>query len=172
MVNATTTATDPENDVLTYEYTVSGGRIVGQGANVNWDLSGVRAGTYTITSGVNDGCGICGQTKTETITVAECDDCVTECDCPSLSVTGPSSAMLDSGETMTFSANVSGGSQDQSDVTYNWSVDQGTIIEGQGTPVITVDTNGLENTTVTASVVIGGLCESCGEVQAEVKPVL
>ncbi|MEP7075982.1 MAG: hypothetical protein ABI878_09235, partial [Acidobacteriota bacterium] len=33
-VNVTTTAVDPENDVLTYNYTVSGGRIVGQGANV------------------------------------------------------------------------------------------------------------------------------------------
>ncbi|MEP7037251.1 MAG: hypothetical protein ABI891_02815, partial [Acidobacteriota bacterium] len=38
--NVTTTAVDPENDVLTYNYTVSGGRIVGQGANVSWDLTG------------------------------------------------------------------------------------------------------------------------------------
>lgn len=41
-VNVSTSATDPENAVLTYNYTVSGGRIVGQGANVTWDLSGVR----------------------------------------------------------------------------------------------------------------------------------
>jgi hypothetical protein len=60
---------------------------------------------------------------------------------------------------MTFTANVSGGSQDT--VTYNWSVDKGTIIEGQGTPVITVSTEGLENTTVTATVDVGGLCGDC-----------
>lgn len=160
MVNATTSATDPENDVLTYEYTVSGGRIVGSGANVNWDLSGVRPGTYTITAGVNDGCGICGQTKTETITVAECDDCVPGCeDCPSVSVTGPRD-VVGIGESMTFSANVSGNSNA---VTYNWSVDQGTITEGQGTPVITVDTTGLEDTTITATVTLGNLCDTCPE---------
>ncbi|MBC7899422.1 MAG: hypothetical protein H7070_05160, partial [Saprospiraceae bacterium] len=45
-VNVTTTATDAENDVLTYNYTVSGGRINGTGANVSWDLSGAQAGTY------------------------------------------------------------------------------------------------------------------------------
>ncbi len=71
--NVTTTAVDPENDVLTYNYTVSGGRIVGQGANVSWDLTGVNPGTYTITAGVDDGCGVCGQTKTQTITVEKCD---------------------------------------------------------------------------------------------------
>src|SRR5262249_29682603 len=33
-ISVTTTAVDPENDVLTYQYTVSAGRIVGTGANV------------------------------------------------------------------------------------------------------------------------------------------
>ena len=71
--NVTTTAVDPENDVLTYNYTVSGGRVVGSGANVSWDLTGVNPGTYTITAGVDDGCGVCGETKTQTITVEKCD---------------------------------------------------------------------------------------------------
>ncbi len=38
-ISVATTATDTENDVLTYNYTVSGGRIVGSGANVAWDLA-------------------------------------------------------------------------------------------------------------------------------------
>ena len=38
-IGVTTHASDPENDVLTYNYTVSGGRVVGTGANVTWDLS-------------------------------------------------------------------------------------------------------------------------------------
>lgn len=63
------------NDVLTYEYTISGGKIIGEGKQVIWDLWGVAPGTYTITAGVNDGCGICGQTKTQTVVVKECSDC-------------------------------------------------------------------------------------------------
>ena len=72
-VQGKTTAVDPEKDVVTYNYTVSGGRIVGQGANITWDLTGIAPGTYTVTAGVDDGCGICGQTKTETITIKTCD---------------------------------------------------------------------------------------------------
>lgn len=158
-VNVATTAVDPENDQLVYNYTVSGGRVVGSGANVTWDLSGVRPGSYTITAGVDDGCGICGETKTQTVEVKECPDCTAPCECPTISVTGPSSA-VEPGQTMTFTANVSGGSQ--SDVTYNWTVSAGTIVEGQGTPTITVSTEGLSDTTITATVDIGGsLCEKC-----------
>ncbi len=161
-VTVATTAVDPENDQLVYNYTVSGGRVVGSGANVSWDLSGARAGTYTITAGVDDGCGICGETKTQTIEVKDCPDCVTPeipCECPTVSVSGPS-AVVQPGETMTFTANVSGGSQ--TGVTYNWSVSNGTIVEGQGTPSITVSTQNLVDTTVTATVEVGGdLCASC-----------
>lgn len=158
-VGVTTTAVDPENDVLTYNYTVSGGRIVGQGANVSWDLSGVNPGTYTITAGVDDGCGVCGKTQTQTITVEACD-CVTPitCVCPTLSVTGPSEITAP-GAVMTFTANVSGGSS--SDFTYNWTVSQGDIIEGQGTPVIRVQTTeAMAGGNITATVTIGGEC-SC-----------
>ena len=159
-VNVTTTAVDPENDVLTYNYTVSGGRIVGQGANVSWDLTGAQPGSYTITAGVDDGCGVCGTTQTRTITVAECD-CVKVCECPTLSVTGPADVTT-AGETMTFTANVSGGSGET--VTYNWTVDRGTIIEGQGTPAIRVATTAdMVGNSVTATVLIGGICEDCTE---------
>lgn len=60
-VSVTTTSVDPEYDVLTYFYKVSGGKIIGTGAKVVWDLSGVKAGTYTITAAVDDGCGLCGK---------------------------------------------------------------------------------------------------------------
>lgn len=157
-VTVATTAVDPENDQLVYNYTVSGGRIVGSGANVSWDLSGVRPGSYTITAGVDDGCGICGETKTQTVEVKECPDCEPECECPTVSVTGPS-AVVEAPATMTFTANLNGGSQDAP--TYNWTVDKGTIVEGQGTPTITVSTEGLVDTTVTATVEVGGLCATC-----------
>jgi len=72
MLNVSTTAFDAENDVVAYDYTASGGRVVGTGSNVQWDLTGVDPGSYTITVGVDDGCGICGKTWTEQITVVEC----------------------------------------------------------------------------------------------------
>jgi hypothetical protein len=48
-VDVKATAVNPDNDILTYNYTVTGGRIIGAGAKVKWDLTGVRSGTYTIT---------------------------------------------------------------------------------------------------------------------------
>jgi hypothetical protein len=62
-------------DVLTYNYTVSGGKITGTGTNVTWNLTGVKPGKYTITAGVDNGCGVCGTTKTETVEVKDCPDC-------------------------------------------------------------------------------------------------
>jgi hypothetical protein len=159
-VGVRTSATNPDNDVLTYNYTVSGGRIVGSGANVNWDLSGVRAGTYTITAAVDNGCGFCGKTQTKTITVRDCPDCITPCQCPtSITVTGPA-GLTDPGSDMNFTANVVGGTQDS--VTYNWTVSAGTISSGQGTSAITVATDrSMAGQTVTATVTIGNLCADC-----------
>ena len=160
---------DP-TDVLTYSYTVSGGRIVGSGANVTWDLSGVRPGTYTITVGADNGCGVCGTTKTETITVRDCN-CVPDCVCPTVTVGG--GGQVEAGTPMTFTANVSGGSS--ADVTYDWSVSNGTITSGQGTPSISVDTAGLPNgTNIEARVNIGGsgLCAECRPTASETGGVI
>jgi hypothetical protein len=68
-VKVSTKATDAENDVLTYNYTVSGGKIIGRGANVIWDLQGLEPGTYSITASVDDGCGVCGNTISKTVTI-------------------------------------------------------------------------------------------------------
>ncbi|MGQ0541612.1 MAG: hypothetical protein ACT4O9_07160 [Blastocatellia bacterium] len=157
-VNVTTTAVDPDNDVLVYNYTVSGGRIVGQGANVSWDLSGAAPGTYTITAAVDDGCGICGKTETKTVTIEGCIDCIPRCACPSLSVTGPA-GITNPGDAMTFTANVSGGA----DLTYNWTVSGGTIESGQGTRSILVRTTVADaGSNITATVDLGGLDPACG----------
>jgi len=67
LISVSTKAVDPDNDILTYNYKVSAGKIVGAGANVVWDLSGVESGSYTITAAVDDGCGICGKYITKSI---------------------------------------------------------------------------------------------------------
>jgi hypothetical protein len=152
-ISVATSASDPENDVLTYNYTVSGGRIVGTGANVSWDVGGLAPGTYTITAAVDDGCGLCGKTQTQTITIAECD-CVIECQCPSVSVSGPA-GVTDRGGMMTFTASTSGGTAQN--ITYNWTVSpaSATIESGQGTQSITVRAPSDGTTNVEATVTVG-----------------
>lgn len=75
IVKIYTTVQNSKNEDLSYNFTVSGGKVTSQGPKVWWDLSGVKAGTYTITAAVDDGCGFCGKTITKTVVVKECSDC-------------------------------------------------------------------------------------------------
>jgi len=159
-VSVSTTALDPEGDVLTYNYSVSAGRVVGSGANVSWDLSGQPTGSYTITAGVDDGCGMCGKTMTKTVSIVDCPDCTLICSCPTVSVTAPAGLAPPGGE-MTFTANVTGGTGDTAP-TYNWTVSEGEIISGQGTSAITVRApNTAVGGNITASVEVGGFPAGC-----------
>lgn len=74
-IEVSTIAADPDGDILFYNYKTTGGRVVGKGEKVTWDLSGVKPGYSTITAAVNDGCGFCGTTVTKVITVRECPNC-------------------------------------------------------------------------------------------------
>jgi outer membrane protein OmpA-like peptidoglycan-associated protein len=60
----TTTASDADNDPLTYSYTSSGGKVTGSGASVQFDSTGVAPGTYTVNCHVSDGRG--GETDATT----------------------------------------------------------------------------------------------------------
>ena len=64
-----TKATDPENDVLSYVYKVTAGKVIGGGAMVVWDLSDAPIGEHSISVGVDDGAGIVGRTVTKTVIV-------------------------------------------------------------------------------------------------------
>jgi hypothetical protein len=156
-VGLTATATDPDGDTLLYTYTVSGGRVTGEGANVKWDLSGVGPGKYTATVEVDDGCGCISFSSTE-VTIAGCPDCEPNIVCPTVTVSCPDSVM--DGSSANISATVvSAGTPPVS--TYNWSVSAGTITSGQGTSSITVDTSGKGGSTITATVEVGGPDPSC-----------
>lgn len=82
-------------------------------------------------------------------------------DCAQTEIAGPSDAL--SGENLKFS--VSQPSQKLGNVlTYNWTVSAGTIVSGQGTPTITVDTTGIGGITLEVTVIIGGLPKACTKV--------
>ncbi len=166
-VGLTTAATDPDGDTLLYTYTVTGGRISGEGTSVSWDLSGVGAGTYTASVEVDDGCG-CITSSTTTVTIAACSDCIPNLVCPTLDVTCPSD--VEEGGSVTFTASVNGGTPAVSP-TYNWTVSAGTITAGQGTSSITVSTANAGGQTVTATVELGGVDPSCGRTKSCSTPV-
>lgn len=168
-INISTKATDKENDPLTYTYTVSGGRIVGNGANVSWDMTGVQPGNYTVTVGANDGCGICGETKTETITVEKCI-CKEVCDTPCANVSVSSNGVVKPGEDVVFTANVSRGS---GNFRYDWTVSQGEIIGDRNSATIRVrTTQEMGGTNIVGRVSItdldrGAACPTCGAITGE-----
>jgi len=56
-VHITATTSDPDNDSLTFTWKSNGGQIVGSGAEVQLDTTGVSAGSYTVTGRVDDGRG-------------------------------------------------------------------------------------------------------------------
>jgi hypothetical protein len=151
-VDLTANAVDPDNDTLLYTWSVTGGKLSGEGKGpITWDLSNANPGTYTASVEVNDGNAHTAMGST-TVTIAACTGCVPPC--PTVSVTCPTDVEL--GAPITFTASAGDGN-----ITYNWSVSAGTISGGQGTSSITVDTAGLGGQTVTATVEIGGLDPSC-----------
>ena len=60
---------------------------------------------------------------------------------------------------MIFTVNL--GNINEEKANYKWSVDRGTIVEGQNTPVIKVDTTGLDDTIINATIEIEGLPNNC-----------
>ena len=53
----TSSASDPDNDPLTYSYSADSGQIIGSGARVRFDSTGLRPGNYRVRCMVSDGRG-------------------------------------------------------------------------------------------------------------------
>lgn len=63
----TCNGTDPDGDPLTYSYSATGGQVNGTGSNTQFDATGVKPGTYTVTCTVNDGRGGAGSASADVV---------------------------------------------------------------------------------------------------------
>jgi hypothetical protein len=154
------TASSPDGAALRYRWTTSGGRLRGEGANTTWDLAGAPPGVYQAFVEVDDGRDLnCVAFSSVSIIVTDCPPPPPPPPvCPTVTVSCPEAGTENA--SVTFTANVSGGTPNITPG-YNWTVSAGRIISGQGTPSITVDTNGLAGQTVRASVDITGFGMPC-----------
>jgi hypothetical protein len=158
-IKVNTFSKDAEKNNLKYYYTVTGGKIIGEGANVIWNFSETRPGKYTITASVGKDNIIYGKTVTKTIDLEECPECYIPCECPTINVSGPTKP-IKAGDSFIVTAKVSGGSQDS--VEYRWKITDGKIISGQNAAQIIVKTDpNKKDFILTATVEINGLCASC-----------
>lgn len=160
LISLTATPTNFDNpSLLRYRWSASpgGGEIKFDGANATWDLSAAEPGkTHTATLEVDnnrdDGCVAFTSTK---VFVKACPVVPT---CPNVSIYCPDTVTL--GAPVSFTVNLSGGTAGITP-TYNWAITAGTIVGGQGTPSIQVDTTGLAGQSITASVEVGGYDLRC-----------
>ena len=152
-------ATSPAGNPIHYRWSTTVGRIIGEGQSVVWDLTGVAPGTYKASINIQTG-NIQGECEAFTATTVVVTGCapVIQPACPNVEISCPTSIAAD--QPVTFSANVFGGTPVVSPV-YNWSVSAGTIIEGQGTSSIKVDTSGLAGQTIKATLSMGDLPIDC-----------
>ncbi|HEX8291851.1 MAG TPA: hypothetical protein VF570_08860 [Pyrinomonadaceae bacterium] len=150
----------PEGKPLRYKWEVRGGRLDRDDApEVVWDLSDAQPGVYDarvrVESGpVND--PLCTAFTSTKVVVRTCPP--PRPVCPNVSIYCPD--VQQAGTPITFTASVSGGTPGVTPV-YNWVVSAGTILSGQGTPTVTVDTAGLAGQPITATVEVAGYNLEC-----------
>lgn len=156
LVNLNARATS--NYPISYRWTSNAGRLDGDGATVVWDLSGVRAGSYKAYVDIDTGSGdeACQAFGSTVVVVNRCPPPPPVC--PTVGIECPDRVVL--GEPLTFRSTVSGGTPGVRQI-YNWTVSAGTIIDGQGTDTIHVDTTGLAGQSVTATLSMGGYNLEC-----------
>lgn len=164
-VKVNTLSKDAENNSLKYYYTITGGKIIGEGANVIWNFSETRPGKYTITASVGNDYIIKGKSVTKTIELEECPQCPAPCECPMISVFGPTKP-IKAGDSFIVTAKVTGGSQES--VAYKWKITNGTIVGGQNAAQIIVKTDpNKKDFILTVAVEINGLCGNCPNEDSE-----
>jgi len=158
-VQLTAKAVSPGGNPIKYKWSSSDGTIIGEGAVVTWNLAGLKPGYHKasldIQSVGND--GTCQAFSSVSVLVNACAE--VKPICPAIEISCPTKVAVD--QPLTFTSRYSGGVPANVTPTYNWTVSAGTIIEGQGTDTIKVDTKGFAGQTVHASLSMGGYNLDC-----------
>lgn len=158
-VQLTAKAVSPGGNPIKYKWTTNAGVISGEGPIVTWNLAGLKPGYHKasldIQSAGSD--GTCQAFSSVTVLVNPCAEVKPVC--PAIEITCPTNVAVD--QPLTFTSRYSGGTPASVQPVFNWTVSAGTIIEGQGTDTIKVDTKGLSGQTVRASLSMGGYNLEC-----------
>ncbi len=160
-VSLKVTASDPDGDGLSYEYSISAGELFGTGPVVSWRLGDQRHGEYIATVKVMDSKGATA-TSTVNVRVTGCESCGIFEPCPVLWIVSPSKNAY-RGEYLHFRAEGPNGVHFLSRPDYVWTVSNGKLIRGQHTATIRVQATGDPGSVVTATVAVEGLDPSCSK---------
>lgn len=158
-VHLTAKAVSPNGNPIKYKWTTSDGTIIGEGPVVTWNLAGLKPGYHKasldILSAGSE--GTCSAFSSVSVLVNPCVEVKPAC--PAIEISCPTNVAID--QPLTFTSRYTGGVPANIVPVYNWTVSAGTIIEGQGTDTIKVDTKGLGGQTVRASLSMGGYTLEC-----------
>jgi len=158
-VQLTAKAVSPSGNPIKYKWTTSDGMISGEGPVVTWNLAGLKPGYHKVSLDIQSiGTeGTCQAFSSVSVLVNPCTEVRPVC--PAIEITCPTNVGVD--QPLTFTSRYSGGVPASIAPVYNWTVSAGTIIAGQGTDTIKVDTKGLAGETVRASLSMGGYNLEC-----------
>jgi len=158
-VRLTANAVSPGSYPIKYKWTTDAGTIIGEGPVVTWNMAGLTPGYHKASLDIQSigSDGSCQAFSAVSVLVKPC--VVVQPVCPAIEISCPTNVALD--QPLTFTSRYSGGVPANVTPVYNWTVSAGTIIAGQGTDTIKVDTAGLGGQTVRASLSMGGYNLEC-----------
>jgi len=152
-------AVSPGGYPIQYKWTTSNGTITGEGSEVVWNLAGLKPGYHKASLDIRSVGSerSCQAFSSVSVLVNPC--VAVQPVCPAIEIVCPTNIAID--QPLTFSSRYTGGVPANVTPVYNWTVSAGTIISGQGTDTIKVDTTGLMGQTVRASLSMGGYNLEC-----------
>ncbi len=158
-VRLTANAVSPGGYPIKYKWTTDAGTISGEGAVVTWNLAGLAPGYHKASLDIQSvgSDGSCQAFSSVSVLVKPC--VAVQPVCPAIEISCPTDVAIN--QPLTFTSRYSGGIPANVTPVYNWTVSAGTIIAGQGTDTIKVDTAGLAGQTVRASLSMGGYNLEC-----------
>ena len=152
-------AVSPGGYPIKYKWTTDAGTISGEGPIVIWNLAGLTPGYHKASLDIQSvgSDGSCQAFSSVSVLVNAC--AAVQPVCPAIEISCPTDVAVN--QPLTFTSRYSGGVPANVTPAYNWTVSAGTIIAGQGTDTIKVDTTGLGGQTVRASLSMGGYNLEC-----------